>query len=106
MTGSSDRHDRQGDRQQNGGQQSQRDNQQQNRDYDDDGGGRRGRRRRNRDRQNRRGTGRTGGGGSVERFESDPVVADDDVLISIAGILDVLDNYAFVRTSGYLPGPR
>ena len=95
----------QGDRQQNGGQQSQRDNQQQNRDYDDDGGGRRGRRRRNRDRQNRRGTGRTGGGGSVERFESDPVVADDDVLISIAGILDVLDNYAFVRTSGYLPGP-
>ena len=22
-----------------------------------------------------------------------------------AGILDVLDNYAFVRTSGYLPGP-
>ena len=23
----------------------------------------------------------------------------------VAGILDVLDNYAFVRTSGYLPGP-
>ena len=30
--------------------------------------------------------------------------ADDDVLIPVAGILDVLDNYAFVRTSGYLPG--
>ena len=29
---------------------------------------------------------------------------DDDVLIPIAGILDVLDNYAFVRTSGYLSG--
>ena len=27
-----------------------------------------------------------------------------EVLIPIAGILDVLDNYAFVRTSGYLPG--
>jgi transcription termination factor Rho len=32
------------------------------------------------------------------------VVGDDDVLIPIAGILDILDNYAFVRTSGYLPG--
>ncbi|MGW7670233.1 transcription termination factor Rho [Streptomyces sp. NPDC054775] len=31
---------------------------------------------------------------------------DDDVLIPIAGILDILDNYAFVRTSGYLPGPH
>ncbi len=34
----------------------------------------------------------------------DPEIADDDVLIPVAGILDVLDNYAFVRTSGYLPG--
>ena len=23
----------------------------------------------------------------------------------VAGILDILDNYAFVRTTGYLPGP-
>jgi transcription termination factor Rho len=30
---------------------------------------------------------------------------EDDVLVPAAGILDVLDNYAFVRTSGYLPGP-
>lgn len=35
----------------------------------------------------------------------DPEIADDDVLIPIGGILDVLDNYAFVRTTGYLPGP-
>ncbi|MGY6498412.1 MAG: transcription termination factor Rho [Microcella sp.] len=35
----------------------------------------------------------------------DPEISDDDVLIPIAGILDVLDNYAFVRTTGYLPGP-
>ena len=27
------------------------------------------------------------------------------MLIPVAGILDVLDNYAFVRTTGYLPGP-
>lgn len=35
----------------------------------------------------------------------EPELLDDDVLIPIAGILDVLENYAFVRTSGYLPGP-
>ena len=28
------------------------------------------------------------------------------MLIPVAGILDLLDNYAFVRTSGYLPGPN
>ena len=32
------------------------------------------------------------------------MIAEDDVLVPIAGILDVLDNYAFVRTTGYLPG--
>lgn len=31
-------------------------------------------------------------------------LTEDDVLLPIAGILDVLDNYAFVRTTGYLPG--
>jgi len=56
-----------------------------------------GRRGRNRDRnRNRR-------GGAVDELE--PELSDDDVLIPIAGILDVLDNYAFVRTTGYLPGP-
>lgn len=34
----------------------------------------------------------------------DVEVTDDDVLLPVAGILDVLENYAFVRTSGYLPG--
>ena len=80
-------------------------NQGQNRDWDDEGGGRRGRRRRSRDRQNRR-TRSGGGGGNLERFESEPVVSEDDVLVPARGILDVLDNYAFVRTSGYLPGPE
>ena len=36
----------------------------------------------------------------------DTEVAEDDVLIPVAGILDMLDNYAFIRTSGYLPGPN
>ncbi|WP_327234498.1 transcription termination factor Rho [Streptomyces sp. NBC_01317] len=67
-------------------------------DYDDEAGGRRGRRGRYRDRRGRRGR---------EEFGPDqPQVADDDVLIPVAGILDILDNYAFIRTSGYLPGPN
>ncbi|MEV4613328.1 transcription termination factor Rho [Kitasatospora sp. NPDC049258] len=68
--------------------------------YDDDefGDGRRGRRGRYRDRRGRRREGFEGTGAP------EPVVGDDDVLIPVAGILDILDNYAFVRTSGYLPG--
>jgi transcription termination factor Rho len=42
------------------------------------------------------------GPGGNDDFE--PEITEDDVLIPVAGILDVLDNYAFVRTSGYLPG--
>jgi transcription termination factor Rho len=76
-----------------------RDNQ--GRDWEEDGGGRRSRRRRSRDRQNRR---NRGGGGSLERYD-EPVISEDDVLVPARGILDVLDNYAFVRTNGYLPGP-
>ncbi|MFZ2239533.1 MAG: transcription termination factor Rho, partial [Gordonia amarae] len=34
----------------------------------------------------------------------EPQISEDDVLQPVAGILDVLDNYAFVRTSGYLAG--
>jgi transcription termination factor Rho len=71
---------------------------------DDDGDGRQGRRgRRFRDRR-RRGerTGAEGGGGGGGESE----LREDDVVQPVAGILDVLDNYAFVRTSGYLAGPN
>jgi transcription termination factor Rho len=54
----------------------------------DDGTGRR---------RNRRGRNRTRG------QDGEPVLSDDDVLVPAAGILDILDNYAFVRTTGYLP---
>ncbi|ALV52204.1 transcription termination factor Rho [Streptomyces althioticus] len=64
--------------------------------YDDDGGGRRGRRGRYRDRRGRRG----------RDDVQEPQINEDDVLIPVAGILDILDNYAFIRTSGYLPGPN
>ncbi|MBO9625477.1 MAG: transcription termination factor Rho [Microbacterium sp.] len=52
---------------------------------------------RNRQRNKRR------GGTPTDEFETE--IGEDDVLIPIAGILDVLDNYAFVRTTGYLAGP-
>ena len=44
------------------------------------------------------------GRNGVQNDDFEPELSDDDVLIPVAGILDVLDNYAFVRTSGYLPG--
>ena len=68
------------------------------RDDDGDGG-----RRRSRDRFRNRNRRRDRPGADPE-----PVIAEDDVLIPIAGILDVLDSqgYAFVRTTGYLPGPN
>ena len=31
--------------------------------------------------------------------------AEDDVVVPVAGIVDVADRHGFVRTSGYLPGP-
>jgi transcription termination factor Rho len=68
----------------------------QNRGDDDEGrGGRRGRRFRDRRRRERGGD----GNGEAE-------LREDDVVQPVAGILDVLDNYAFVRTSGYLAGPN
>ncbi len=69
---------------------------------DDDEGEGRGRRRRGRYRDRKR---RQRGPGGDAGIAEEPEISDDDVLIPVAGILDVLDNYAFLRTSGYLPGP-
>jgi len=52
-----------------------------------------------------RGRDRRRGGRGGYGDDGEPEISDDDVLIPIGGILDVLDNYAFVRTQGYLPGP-
>ncbi|MFE3687715.1 transcription termination factor Rho [Streptomyces sp. NPDC059095] len=87
----------QGGQQQGQGQGQQQNNNGPQDDFDDDGS-RRGRRGRYRDRRGRR--------GGRDEFGAEPQVADDDVLIPVAGILDILDNYAFIRTSGYLPGPN
>ncbi|WP_445164099.1 transcription termination factor Rho [Mycobacterium sp. Dal123C01] len=98
----SDAGDQNGDRDQqsSGGQQNRGGSNQQ----DDDGdgrGGRRGRRFRDRRRRGER-SGEGGGGGGGGEAE----LREDDVVQPVAGILDVLDNYAFVRTSGYLAGPH
>ena len=68
-------------------------------DDDDESGGRR-RRGRYRDRKRR---GRPDL--PVGQVADEPEVSDDDVLLPVAGLVDVLDSYAFIRTSGYLPGP-
>ncbi|MCZ3389494.1 MAG: transcription termination factor Rho [Actinomycetia bacterium] len=66
-------------------------------DIDGSRSSRRRRRGRDRDRYRERGT--------RDRFaEGEPQVSPDDVLVPVAGIVDLLDSYAFVRTSGYLPG--
>ena len=73
------------------------------RDDDDNQTGRRSRnRQRTRDRK-RRGTRPGVGEDYSDQLET---FTEEDVLVPVAGILDVLDNYAFVRTSGYLPGPN
>jgi len=76
------------------------------RDFDDERRGGGGRNSRNRNRYRDRDRDRRRGGGGNDREEAEPEISPDDVLISVAGILDVLENYAFVRTSGYLPGPN
>ncbi|GAA4674846.1 hypothetical protein GCM10023215_03220 [Pseudonocardia yuanmonensis] len=69
-------------------------------DEDGDGRGRRGRRFRDR----RRGRDRDSRGGGERTVDTE--VREDDVLLPVAGIVDILDNYAFVRTTGYLSGPN
>ena len=63
-------------------------------DEDEENGGRR---------RNRRGRNRNGGAGGRGSVDVDTSYTEDDVLVPAAGILDILDNYAFVRTTGYLP---
>ncbi|WP_268236326.1 transcription termination factor Rho [Hoyosella rhizosphaerae] len=69
-----------------------------NRDGDDDGDGRGRRGRRFRERRRTR--------NDRPNDSNEAEIREDDVLQPVAGILDVLDNYAFVRTSGYLAGPN
>jgi transcription termination factor Rho len=65
------------------------------REDNEDGGSRRNRdRHRGRDRHRNR------------EDRGEPTISEDDVLLPVGGLLDILENYAFVRTSGYLPSPN
>ena len=111
-----------GNRDENAGRENARDNNRDNRDNNDDndGGSRRNRRNR-RDRNDRNDRNDRQESNRNDRFRDrnerrrgrnqgpdvdDVEVTEDDVLLPVAGILDVLENYAFIRTSGYLPGPN
>jgi transcription termination factor Rho len=75
-------------------------------DYEDRGprdGDGEGRRRKRRDRSDRRRSG--GGREETERGSGGGNAQNDEQLVPVAGILDILDNYAFIRTTGYLAGP-
>jgi len=63
----------------------------------------RGRRRRGRGRgRNRNEVGNDSG--PRDSYDDDDDIRDDEELSPVGGIVDVLDSYAFVRTTGYLPG--
>ena len=56
------------------------------------------------DRNDRRNNRRMRGGRDYDDRRGEQDQSDD--LVPAAGIVDVLDSYAFIRTSGYLPGPN
>ena len=72
--------------------------------YDEDGRGRRRRgRKRGRERYEDEGPGRQDRGDRGGRTSQ----REEEVLLPVAGILDASDpNHAYLRTSGYLPGPK
>ncbi|MBM3703984.1 MAG: transcription termination factor Rho [Actinobacteria bacterium] len=74
-------------------------------DRNDRDGGRRDRHR-DRDRGDRNDRARDRGRDRSDRGERDMTIREDDVLIPVGGLLDILENYAFVRTAGYLPSPN
>ena len=100
VTQDSEMNDRGGNDQQDSGGDDARENRSGDRDdrFDDD------RRRRRRGRERDRFRDRRDRRGGFN--EAEPEISEDDVLVPVGGILDVLENYAFVRTSGYLPGPN
>ena len=98
--------DRNNDRRNRQGDDNDRGNDRNNNDRNDRNSDRRGRNNNDDDdRGNRRGRGRDRKRRGRGNDEPD-AIRNDDVLIPVGGILDVHDNYAFLRTSGYLPGPN
>jgi transcription termination factor Rho len=97
----------QGTQERQGGQPGQQGQDRQSNSQNDFGDEFNGSRRRGRFRERRPRNGRQGGGqGGPGYNDAEPIIREDDVLVPIAGILDILDSYAFVRTTGYLTGPN
>jgi transcription termination factor Rho len=40
------------------------------------------------------------------REDREVQISEDDVLLPVAGLLDIQENFAFIRTAGYLPSPN
>ena len=59
-----------------------------------------------RDRHRDRGRDRHRDRDRSNRGEREIVLSEDDVLLPVGGLLDILDNYAFLRTAVYLPCPN
>ena len=74
---------------------------------DGDGDNRRRKRRDRSDRRQRGGRDEVEGGRGEQRTDQrgGQSQQSDEQLVPVAGILDILDNYAFIRTTGYLAGP-
>lgn len=125
--GQHDRGDQSRQEQPRGGQDDQSESREANGSQDEDGGSRRRGNRRERGERQNRGDNRENRGDNQNRDQNhenrrgnrgrgrdrkrrgrgegdDQNLRPDDVLIPVGGILDVHDNYAFLRTSGYLPG--
>jgi transcription termination factor Rho len=96
-----DRGDRQDRADRNGRSDARNDNRADRGDRNDDGDDREGGRRRGRRYRDRNRRGR-------DRFSDsgEPELREDDVLVPVSGVVDVLDSYAFIRTAGYLAGPK
>jgi transcription termination factor Rho len=62
--------------------------------------------RRDRDRGRDRNRGRERNRDRGPREEREPIIGEDDVLVPVGGLVDIMDNYSFIRTGGYLPGPN
>ena len=73
----------------------------------EDGDDRRNRRSRNRsrDRKRRNRNGDDRGQNQNQGRDEDSEVREGEDLVSVAGILDIRDNNAYIRTTGYLPAP-
>lgn len=57
-------------------------------------------------RRNRRDRDRNPRNNRNRDLDNDTELDENEALVPISGVLDILENYAFVRTSGYLPGPN